>query len=187
MNCWKTSTLEWFALRVRTNYEKAISQALEHKLIECFLPTYSESRIWSDRVKTIHRALFPGYLFCRIEPMDRISVLLTSGVINFVGFGTTPAAVPGSEIESLRTLVSSMAVKPYPYLQLGQKVCIETGPLAGVEGIIESFRNGQRIIVSITLLQRSVAAELRSDQVIPLPTNAIPRLAKHEMDLISGA
>jgi transcription antitermination factor NusG len=88
--------------------------------------------------------------------------------MNFVGVGSTPVPIPDADIESLQRLNASLKVKPWPFLRLGQKVRIERGPLAGVEGIIESFRSGFRIVVSIELLQRSVAAEVQGDLLEPL-------------------
>jgi transcription antitermination factor NusG len=174
---------QWFAMRVRTNCEWSTSRALALRAIESFLPTYREARIWSDRIKQICQPLFPGYLFCRLSPMARSFALMTPGAMSFVGSGSIPIAIPEPEIESLKILVSSLHVKPWPFLELGQKVRVEKGPLAGVEGILESFRNGYRIVVSITLLQRSVAAELDRDWVVPL-SHATNRLPKSSQPLI---
>lgn len=159
---------EWFAMRVRTNYEKVVSKALEFRELESFLPTYQEPRIWSDRTKKIHQPLFPGYVFCRLNPGERVFALLAPGAMNLIGIGATPKAIPETEIESLKALIRSFEVKPWPFLQVGQKVRVKRGPLAGVEGVIETFRSGYRIVVSIELLHRSVAAEVDGICLAPL-------------------
>lgn len=158
----KTSfTLSWFALQVCTNYEKVVQQLLEQKRFESFLPSYRDRRVWSDRIKYVDRPLFPGYLFCRLNPEEKIPVVQTPNVIKIVGSGRTPIPISEAEITSLKTIIESRsAVEPWPYFQVGQKVRIEKGPLTGVEGVLQSVKTGFRIVVSISLLQRSVAAEM---------------------------
>jgi transcription antitermination factor NusG len=59
--------------------------------------------------------------------------------------------------------------RPCPYLQIGNKVRIEYGPLCGTDGILLGFRGHQRLVLSVTLLQRSVAVEVDEDWIQPLP------------------
>ena len=86
--------LPWFALRVRSNFEKVTSQILRQKGYEAFLPTYFSRNRWSDRVKTVERPLFPGYLFCRFDQADRLPILVTPGVVGVVGLGKIPVPIP---------------------------------------------------------------------------------------------
>jgi transcription termination/antitermination protein NusG len=176
----------WFAMRVRTNHEKTFSKALEFRGLNFFLPTYQRVRAWSDRMKQLYQPLFPGYVFCHLNPQERVPALLAPGAMSFVGIGANPIPIPEPEIESLKTLISSFQVRPWPFLQLGQKVRIEKGPLAGVEGVIEAFRNGYRIVVSIGLLQRSVAAELEGNWLTPV-VEAIERWPRNSRPLPSAA
>lgn len=180
------SRREWFAMRVRTNYERTFSRALEFRGFSSFLPTYQKARAWSDRIKQIHQPLFPGYVFCHLNAQERVPALSAPGAMSFVGIGTCPAPIPEGEIESLKTLINSFQVKPWPFLRLGQKVRIEKGPLSGVEGVIEAFRSGYRIVVSIELLQRSVAAELEGNWLTPL-IDAIDRFPKSPRPLPAAA
>jgi transcription antitermination factor NusG len=168
MACEIVTPREWFAMRVRTNHENAVSVALQVRGLQSFLPTYQRARAWSDRIKELHQPLFPGYVFCCLAATERTSALRTPGAMSFIGIGMTPIAIPETEIKSLRTLTRSFQVKPWPFLKIGQKVRIERGPLCGVEGIIEAFRSGYRIVVSVELLQRSVAAELEGHWLTPL-------------------
>ena len=151
----------WFALQVRTNYERVVQQLLDQKQCESYLPSYRERRMWSDRIKHIERPYFPGYVFCRIHEEERVPVLQTPNVINLVGAGRKPIAIADDEMASLRILVDSQCqTEPWPYLSVGQKVRIDKGPLTGVEGILQAVKTGYRIVVNISLLQRSVAAEM---------------------------
>ena len=143
---------------------------------EQFCPTFRSERQWSDRKKTVEKYLFPGYVFCRLNPDDRLPVLMVPGVMNLVRFGTQPAAIPDSEIEHIRTMVSSgLLVSPWPYLSVGQAVLIERGPLAGVEGILQRIKKTFRLIVSVNLLQRSVSTEVDRDWVRPVSTTGVER------------
>lgn len=157
----------WFALRTRSNFEKKSATVLEGKGFEQFLPTYKMRSYWSDRVKWVDRPLFPGYVFCRFDPGNWLPVLQTPGVIDIVRLGSEPAAVEEGEIASLRSLLkTSTGLYPHMFLHAGQKVLIKHGPLAGVEGVVESLGKGYRIVVTISLLQRSVAAEVEADWVV---------------------
>jgi len=162
-------TAPWFALRVRSNFEQVTSTILRQKGFQEFVPSYRTKRRWSDRVKEIEKPFFPGYVFCRFNADNSLPVVQTPGVVHIVGNGRTPSPVDDAEMESLQTLVNSeVLVAPYSFLKAGQRVLIRYGPLAGVEGVLESFRSGYRIVVSITLLQRSVAAELEADWIRPI-------------------
>lgn len=159
----------WFALRIQSRLATIASSTLAGKGYEEFLPTYRTQRRWSDRVKQVDVPLFTGYLFCRFDPTDRqVPVLGTPGVISIVGAGKTPIAIPEAEIAAVRSIVrSGLAAQPWPYLRLGSPVYIERGPLAGLEGIVTSTDKICRLVVSVSLLQRSVAVEIDRDWVRP--------------------
>jgi transcription antitermination factor NusG len=113
--------------------------------------------------------LFPGYVYCRLNPDDRLPVLSIPGVVGLVGFGKGPTAIPDHEIEDIRTIVGSgLLVSPWPFLKVGQVVLIERGPLAGVEGILQEVKKTFRLVVSIQLLQRSVSTEIDRDWIRPV-------------------
>jgi len=159
----------WFALQVRTRYEASVASFLGGKGYEWFLPTYKERRRWSDRVKESDQALFPGYLFCRFDPQDRLPILKTPGLISIVGTARVPTPVHETEITALRTLVSSsLPRQPWPYLEAGERVRIEHGALAGLEGIYLHSKGADRLVLSVTLLQRSIAAEIDRNWVVPV-------------------
>lgn len=163
----------WFALRVRSKHERVASLHLRDRGYEEFSPSYKEERQWSDRKKTTDAFLFPGYVFCRFNPQDRLHVLTVPGVVGFVGFGDGPMPIPLHEIEQVRAMVhSGLLISPWPFLQKGQVVLIERGPLTGVEGILEEVKGRCRLVVSINLLQRSVSAEVDRAWVRPVKPSA---------------
>jgi transcription antitermination factor NusG len=134
---------------------------------ETYLPVCRVKRNWSDRIKIIDEPVFPGYLFGRFHLADRVRVLEAPGVKQIVGIGNTPEPISDSELDNLRTLVSAdTLVEPWPYLPAGQRIHIDRGPLAGVEGFVVRAEQGAlRIVVSLDLLQRSVATEIDRDSI----------------------
>jgi transcription antitermination factor NusG len=160
---------QWFAVRVRSNQERTAIAHLRERGYQQFAPCYKSERRWSDRKKEIDQFLFPGYIFCRFDPGDRLGVLTAPGVVDLVGFGRTPEAVSDQEIERVRRMVESgLLVTPYPYLNVGQTVLIERGPLTGLEGILVETKGKHRLVVSVNLLQRSVSAEVDRQSVRPV-------------------
>ena len=159
----------WFALRVRSNFEHVTAASLSGKGYDPFLPTYHVRRRWSDRTKQADCPLFPGYVFCRFNISDRLPVLICPGVVNVVSFGGQPAVIDDSEIVAVqRLLASNVDLRPCAYLRVGRSVLIEDGPLRGLEGIVIEQKNSFRLVVSVTMLQRSVSAEVERDWLRPL-------------------
>jgi transcription antitermination factor NusG len=155
--------LSWYAVRVKSNYEKRVAAALRGKGFEEFLPLFRSRRNWSDRVKLIELPLFPGYLFCRLDLNKRMPLLTTPGFLYLVGNGRIPAPVHENEIVAIQSVVrSGLPALPWPCLMVGQKVRLERGPLRGVEGVVARIAGQQRIYVCVTLLQRSVSVEVDS-------------------------
>ena len=162
----------WYALRVRSNFEQTTTAFLTSIGFEAFLPTYRERRRWSDRLKEMDAPLFPGYVFCHMDVDRRQVVVRAPGFMNIVSAGPTFLPVPDAEIIAVRTIVNSPVLRtPYPYLCIGDRVVIDHGPLTGVEGILLEKKNEHRLIVSIHLLQRSIAAEISLEWVRPVKEN----------------
>ncbi len=163
------SKFPWFALQVRSRREQPIAAHLKGQGFECFLPMYKSTRRWSDRVKEVDQPLFPGYLFCRFDLHNRGPLLMTPGIQQIVGIGRTPMPVEESEMESIRqALASGLPSLPWPYLELGQRVRVNHGSLKDLEGILINFKGSNRVVLSVSLLQRSVAMEIDLSWVIPL-------------------
>jgi transcription antitermination factor NusG len=151
----------WYALQVWVRKEGSVAAQLEGQGFECFLPKYKSVRQWSDRKKELEQPLFPGYLFCRLDYTQRRPVVTTPGVLQIVGNGRTAVPVEDFEIKALQTAVASgAAAQPWPYLEVGERVRVQCGKLSGLEGILVNFKGNHRVILSVTLLQRSVALEV---------------------------
>src|SRR5580700_32391 len=159
----------WFALRVKSRSEKIVSTIARNKGFEEFLPLYQSRRRWSDRFKSVDVPLFPGYMFCRLNPEFRLPLLTIPGVLSFVGIGKVPVPIDDAEIDTIqRTLGAGLLAEPYPFLEVGQRVRLAEGPLAGLEGLLVEVRKQHRILVSVSLLKRSVAVEIDRHWVRPL-------------------
>jgi len=160
----------WFALQVRSRYENIVTAHLTGMGFESFLPLYTCRRRWSDRFKEIECPLFPGYVFCRLNPLDRRPILIIPGVCLIVGMGKTPIPIEETEIVAIQaTIKSGLPSQPWPYLQIGRRVRIGHGPLCGLEGILLDFRGQHRLVLSVTLLNRSVAVQVDDAWVTLLP------------------
>jgi transcription antitermination factor NusG len=169
----------WFALQVRSRHESCVADYLNGQGYEWFLPLYKNRKRWSDRIKEVESPLFPGYLFCRFNQHDRLPILKTPGVIQIVGFNRIPAVVEESEINALQALMAAgVPNHPCPFLELGDKVRIESGPLRDLEGILLDFKGHHRLVLSVTLLQRSVAVEI--DSALVTPVSSAPQLSAED-------
>jgi transcriptional antiterminator NusG len=170
----------WFALQVRAYREMAVADHLRGKGYEWFLPQYKCRKRWSDRVKIVDAPLFPGYLFCRFNPQNRLPILKTPGVFQIVGCNGMPIAVDEMEIKAIQALVASgMPNQPWPFLAVGDRIRIESGPLRDLEGILVKFKGEHRLVLSVTLLQRSVAVEIDSAFVTSLRSSPAQHLEKN--------
>lgn len=160
----------WYALRVKSRHENTVAAHLQARGFSSFLPFYKCRRRWSDRFKEIELPLFPGYVFCQFNALNRMPILSVPGTVHVVGAGKTPVPVEPAEIAAIQAAVKSgLPSQPCPFLRIGQKVRIEDGPLCGVEGILTDFKGHQRLVLSISLLRRSVAVQVNEACVRPLP------------------
>lgn len=153
------SSVAWYALRVKSNRENVTFTSLSRKGYQAFLPQY-RPRLQARSSESKLAPLFPGYLFCKMDIEKRLPVLMLPGILHIVGTGRIPASLDEEEVESLRVLVTSnVPIDPIEYFSIGQKVRLNRGPLSGAVGVVTGQRR-DRLVVSITLLQRSVSAEV---------------------------
>ena len=159
----------WYAVRIKSRFEFVTSAALDERGYETFLPSYRSRRAWSDRMKEVEIPLFPGYLFCRFDAADPYRVLNSPGVVNVISVGTRPLPVDEQEVASIQKVCrSGRDTQPWPFLQVGRRVRVECGPLAGAEGIVLEVKSVCRIVVSLRLLHRSVSAEIEREWIRPV-------------------
>ena len=161
--------LPWYALKVRASGELKVRQALEGKAYTVFLPTYLEGRKYSDRVKQVEAALFPGYLFARLDVNHRLPVIQTPGVEAVVGFGGEFEPVKDDEIRAIQKFITAgTKAAPWPYLKEGDRVQVQFGSLEGVEGILIKTKGQDRLVLSVHILQRSISVEIDRSWVRPI-------------------
>jgi transcription antitermination factor NusG len=157
---------QWYALAVKPRHDKAVSKTLENKGLQTLVPLYKKRHQYAARSRETELPLFPGYVFCRFSLRARLPVLITPGVIQILGAGRLPIPVDEAEMESLQTALRlRLPIQPHSFLEAGQRVHITEGALAGIEGVVMSDKPALRVVLSITLLRRSVLLEIARDCV----------------------
>ena len=161
--------VQWYAACTTARHEKKVAQQLCERDIECFLPLYHSVRRWKDRRKELDLVLFPGYIFVRLALRERLRVLQLPGVARFVSFNGQPAALPSSDVEALRTgFAQRLPIEHHPYLTVGRRVRVVSGPLSGAQGILVRWKSNSRLVISIDAIMRSVSLEIDEADVVPL-------------------
>ena len=155
------SQARWYAAYTCAHHEKRLAAELGARNVEHFLPLYSSMRRWKDRRVQLEFPLFPGYVFVRLALRDRMRVVQIPSVVRLVGFGGLPTVLPDTEMEILRTgMGQSLRAEPHPFLTVGRRVQITAGPFAGLEGVLKRKKSSLRVVVSLELIQRSVAVDV---------------------------
>jgi transcription antitermination factor NusG len=156
--------MNWYALHVRSSQEHLVALKLERAGIESFYPhTVSKSK---DTLRTIETRYMPGYVFASFDLEKKTPVVAISQVVSILGWGRHAVPVPLSEIEAVRTVCAfPTIVMPWEFITAGQKVRVRYGPLQGLEGILVSHKNATRVVVSVTMLGRSIAAQVDAEAI----------------------
>jgi transcription antitermination factor NusG len=150
----------WYVAYTCPRHEKRVAQQLQDRGIPSFLPVYRSIRRWKDRRKELELPLFPGYCFVQTDLEHKARLLQLPGVVNLLMFQGKPAPVSSQEMGSLYRSLQGASVQPHPYLKAGKRVRVKRGPMAGLEGVFVRWRDRSRIVISITLIQRSIAVEV---------------------------
>jgi len=161
----------WYVIYTRSRHEKRVAEQLAQKRIPAFLALHMEVHRWQDRYKKVKMPLFRGYVFAQYaqDSPARTSILQTTGVVRIVGFGGEDAAVPGEQIETLQRLLETrQLVHRHRYLQVGERVKVISGALAGVEGILTRVKKRDRLVIAIEPIRQAVAVELSGYEVVPI-------------------
>jgi transcription antitermination factor NusG len=163
--------VRWYAAYTCANHEKRVREQLEQRSVESFLPVYETVRRWKDRRMQLQMPLFPGYVFVRMAPVDRLRVLQVPSVVRLVGFNGQLSALPDEEIEGLKKgLAGGVRAEPHPFLTVGRRVRLKSGPLAGMQGILLRRKGNFRVVISIDLIQRAVAVDAEAADVEAIPS-----------------
>jgi transcription antitermination factor NusG len=155
------TTFAWHAVYTRHQHEKTVARLLSGKGLETFLPLYATVHRWKTGMKQLSLPLFPCYVFVR-GPVERwLPVLSTPGVHAVVAFGGRPAMISRLEIDAVRTVVEgAVKAEPHPFIKCGDRVRIKAGPLEGIEGILLRKKSQWKLLLSVEMLERSVAVEI---------------------------
>lgn len=162
-------SVRWYALRTKSRHEKLVRDRLIGLGIEQLLPTVKRLSQWKDRKKEIEVPLFSGYCFGRFPWQERTPVVKVSGVVEIVGGGSRPEAIPDEEIAALRTLMTStLRYDVHPYLHEGMTVEVIRGPLEGVRGILLRKDKRHRLVIAVHLIQQAAAVEISAADIAPI-------------------
>lgn len=154
----KWTTHHWYALYTRSRHEKIVTEELQKKQLETFLPLRKITRQWSDRKKIIEEPLFKSYLFVRTPYVERWNILNTTGVVCFVGKKSDPVEIPEADLRAVKQFIEKgIQVDPFPYLKEGQRVYIRSGPFKGVEGFVVRKDKHCRLVISLDALMQSIS------------------------------
>jgi transcription antitermination factor NusG len=165
----KASQESWFATTVMPQHEAAVVEAFTERGLQPFSPTYPVTKQWSDRKKTLRKPLFSGYVLCRFTRNDCATVLNTPGVRSIVSFGGQPAVVPDRDIEQIAAMVDSgRPLQPWPYIDRGEEIRVDRGPLKGITGFVVDTSDERRLVVSVMFLRRSVCVTVDRDFLTPV-------------------
>jgi transcription antitermination factor NusG len=159
----------WYAVHVRYQNEQRTAKMLREKGYDEFLPVYKTRRQWSDRVREVECPLFPGYVFCRFDVQNWMPIRTTPGVVSIVGIGNEPSPIEECEIAAIQAVMKGgVAAEPWPFLREGQRVRVTAGAMRGHEGLLLALKSQHRLVLSVSLLQRSVSIEIERDCVEPV-------------------
>jgi transcriptional antiterminator NusG len=157
----------WYALQVRVNAEATVALYLRQMGIKEYVPMCSCPPLKVHRGKEGLQTLFPGYVFCSMNLTHGPRLYSIPGIIRIVGTGKTPIPIEDAEIESLRSIVNhSGLVEPWPYLAPGNMIRLIAGPFVGRAGVVVRSGSTRKLVVSLSLLQRSLAITIPPEWVV---------------------
>ncbi len=155
---------KWYAIHSRSRHEDVVLNGLKKKLIDAFLPKMQVMSRRKDRRKTILVPILPGYVFVHsdLNLYQYWDIIKTYGVVRILGIQGKPVPVKDEEIASLKTLHGTdRTVRNQAYMKEGDRIMIMEGPLKGLTGFyIRHKGKVDKIVISIELLQRSLAVEV---------------------------
>lgn len=166
---------KWYAAFTMPRHEKRLAGHCQQRRIESFLPLYSTKRKWKNRqTPTLEAPLFPNYIFVRIDEKERTQVLKLPGVLSIVSSGRQLLPIPDEYITTLQSGLLAHSIQPHPNVDIGDRVLITKGPMAGMEGIVHRQKNEIRVIVRLEMIGRSLAVEVGAEDIsnITKPINS---------------
>ncbi len=166
-----TSELAWFAIQTMPRHERKVATELQRKGLHTFLPLFPSARQWSDRVRVLDMPLFPGYVFVQMSPAPdtRIAVLRSNGVTSFVGVRGVGVPIPETQIAAVQSILDQkLPFSPYPFFNIGQRICIRGGSLDGIEGVLTEIKGDLSLVISVDLIHKSLAIRVAGYRIEPI-------------------
>jgi len=158
----------WHVLHVLSNHEKRVTQHLDVRSIEHYLPLYTERVKWTDRTVVAERPLFSGYVFARFSPQSRVSVISTPGVLHLLGTEERDM-VRDEELTKIRSgLATGLPLRPHNGIAVGTRVRVRDGVFAGVEGVVTELRKQCKVIITLAAVRQCFSLEIEIDDLIIL-------------------
>jgi transcription antitermination factor NusG len=172
----------WQVLHVTANHEKKVAQYLTVRSLEYYLPLYTERSRWSDRMVTLERPLFGGYVFVRFTPQTRVAVISAPGVIRLLGNSSSTTVSP-EEIDRIRRgLASGCLLRPHFDLPVGTPVRVRKGVFEGAEGFVGEIRQRCKVVLTLSAVNQSFSLEVDRDDIDPLRTGSVKKGTIHATD-----
>ena len=157
---------KWIAVYTKSRHEQIVINELSKKDIESFCPMFKERRQWSDRKKWVHFPLFRSYVFARIHLKENIFVLQTIGVNKIVKFQNKISIIPDQVINDIKNIVDGgYKIQQVDYFIKGDEVSVVSGPLKGVNGIIQDLKGDNRLIMKVEAIRQAFSIEISSEQL----------------------
>ena len=151
----------WYALYIRSRFEKRTDAELQEKGIESFLPLIEEVHVWSDRKKKVLEPLFRGYLFVKTNLRNKVDILQAEGVVRFVSIKNTPSPIPEDQINWVRIVAKRPdAIRREDCIAIGENVRVSAGPFKGVEGFVIKVKDSTRVLVCLSSIAQAVSVEV---------------------------
>jgi len=154
----------WYAIHTRSHFEQKVFDGISGKSVEVFLPKIQVMSRRKDRRKKIMIPLLPGYVFVRFEMDPEVywEIIKTVGVVRMIGFMGKPVSAKDEEINALMILNGTdRTVHNQSFMKAGDRVMIMEGPLKGLVGFYLRHKGqSEKVVVSVELLQRSLAVEI---------------------------
>ncbi len=161
---------QWYAVQTRPRHEKKVSAELRLRSVDEFLPVHRCKHRWRNGIiADLELPLFPGYLFARVSPNDRVRLLNLPGIVGLAVSSAHPTMIPEEDIQAIRTLINIYGVEPHPFLNVGDRVRIIAGPLTGMEGILVRKKQELRVVLSLDIIMRAIAVEVSEFDIEPIP------------------
>jgi transcription antitermination factor NusG len=172
--------MNWFAVQTRYLCERRVRDGLLAKGLDAYLPEFEVVRQWRDRRKRVMVAAFSGYLFVAMTPSpeNRVQVLQTENVVRLLGNAAGPVPVSTEELYLIRQALEMRGqFFHHPFLEAGTMVRVTHGPLTGIVGRFTEFKNGGRLVLSVSSISQSIATEVALADIEPVAETGIFRVA----------